>query len=68
MSNDVDILHTEMEKSVLSFVSNSDNNNKILLINQKQGSGKTVTTAKTLLENKIKFTMLFDSHKSVKDK
>ena len=55
-------------KNEREFLKNPENINKIFLLNPTQGSGKTITTLKTLLEDDIKFTMLFGSHKSVRNK
>ena len=55
-------------KNVREFLKNPENSKKILLLNSTQGSGKTITTLKTLLEDDIKFAMLLGSHRSVRNK
>lgn len=49
----------------MKFVREPSNENKILLITLSQGTGKSVTTAKALLENDEKFIWLSPSHKNV---
>jgi len=58
----LETIRLQIRKKVIDFVSNPDNINKILLLTSPQGTGKSITTAKTLLENNISYIHLGPGH------
>jgi hypothetical protein len=65
MTDEITKVRNEISKAVVSFVKNPDNENKILLLTLSQGLGKSVTTAKALLDADIPFIFLMPSHENV---
>ena len=65
MTDEITKVRNEISKAVVSFVKDPDNENKILLLTLSQGLGKSVTTAKALLDTDISFIFLMPSHENV---
>ena len=65
MTDEITKVRNDVSKAVVSFVKNPDNENKILLLTLSQGLGKSVTTAKALLDADIPFIFLMPSHENV---
>ena len=61
----VDEIRQQISDKVLGFV--EKDNQIILFLPLTQGTGKTITTVKTLLENNIKFVILGQNHEYTKN-
>jgi hypothetical protein len=63
MKDKITQIREEITLKVKRFAMNPDNKDKILLLPLPQGTGKSVTTAKALSENDVKFIWLAGRHK-----